>query len=61
MRFQPHKIPTTIQLKEIPKGFYNFAIGLYLLHMALMAELTAFFPAVLMRFRMISFLLAGLI
>ena len=59
VRFQPHKIPTTIQLKEIPKGFYNFAIGLYLLHMALMAELTAFFPAVLMRFRMISFLLVA--
>lgn len=56
-----YKLPGAIQLKAMPNGFYNFAIGLYLLHMALMAELTSFFPGTLMRFRMPSFLLVALL
>lgn len=61
MRVQPHKIPTVIHLRAIPNGFYNFAVGLYLLHMAVMAELTSFFPDTLMRFRMMSFLLVAVL
>lgn len=57
MRVHQHKIPTALHLNAIPKGFYNFTVGLYLLHMAVMAELTSYFPDTLMRFRMISFLL----
>lgn len=61
MRVHQHKIPTAIHLSAMPKGFYNFAVGLYLLHMAVMAELTFFFPDTLLRFRMISFLLVAVL
>lgn len=61
MRVHQHKIPTAIHLSAIPEGFYNFAIGLYILHMAVMAELTSFFPDTLMRFRMISFLIVAVL
>ena len=56
------RVPQRIPLKPAPGTFYNIAVGLYLLHMAVMATLTNFYPDVLMRFRMPSFLLvAGLV
>lgn len=61
MHTKQYKIPTVIELSRMPDRFYNFAIGLYLLHMALMAELTFYFPDVLMRFRMPSFLLVAVL
>lgn len=60
MRMRRYRIPTAIELKELPDRFYDFAVGLYLLHMALMAQLTSFFPGALSRFRMPSFLLVAL-
>lgn len=61
MRMKPLKLPNTIQLKMKPGGFYNFAAGLYLLHMAVMANLTLCFKDALLRFRMPSFLLVAVL
>ena len=53
------KIYHTIPLNRLPTILYNAAIGLYLLHFAVMAELTNIYPDALMRFRMSSFALAA--
>lgn len=54
-----YRLPQTIHLDRISKRFYNLSIGLYLLHMAVMADLTSFYPDVLMRFRVPSFILVS--
>ena len=60
-RMKQYRIPHTIDLREAPDRFHNFAVGLYLLHMAVMANLTLCFEDALLRFRMPSFLLAALL
>lgn len=45
----------TIQIPSRQNIYYHCAVGMYLLHMAVMATLTAYYPEQLMRFRIPSF------
>lgn len=55
------KVFHTIQLNRLPRVFYDTAVGLYLLHFAVMADLTNLYPDTLLRFRIGSFALVTLL